>query len=94
MQRRCRGLLGGLVLFLIMAGYNAAMSWDSGRSSTRVSPRSHSKAPDGADGGDPRAGDDDGRADIVASHLIVGGLLHLVMSAGAGTAFVVAGYIY
>jgi hypothetical protein len=86
------GLLGGLVLFAIMASYNAANGmgfWAILNScfaafvfkSARMEPMhampGHHMMSTGGD-------------HIVTSHVIVGGLLHVAMSIGAGVAFAVA----
>lgn len=92
------GLLGGVVLFLLMAAYNAAqgmgfwsilnacfaafvyknagMTGESGMTSAASSSMPGHEAMTMTTGGP-----------IVASHLIVGGLLHLAFSAAAGIAF-------
>jgi hypothetical protein len=87
------GLLGGLVLFAIMASYNAANDmgfWAILNScfaafvykSARMAPMHEPAMPGHAMsmGSEP----------IVTSHVVVGGLLHLAMSIGAGAAFAVA----
>lgn len=95
------GLLGGLVLFAVMASYNAANGmgfWAILNScfaafvykSAQMSPMGgmHERAMPGhtmpAHGMMSMGGDK-----IVASHVIVGGLLHLAMSVGAGIVFAV-----
>lgn len=89
------GLLGGLVLFVIMAGYNAANAmgfwailnscfaafvFGSAQITSMGEPAMPGHAMSMGMGNEP----------VVTSHIVVGGLLHLAVSVGAGVGFAIA----
>jgi hypothetical protein len=87
------GLLGGLVLFVVMASYNAGHSmgfWSIVNAcfaafvykNAGMNPMMEGSA------GKPMMGHEMMNSPIVANHLAVGSLLHLLMSAASGIAFV------
>jgi hypothetical protein len=87
------GLLGGVVLFVVMAGYNAGHSmgfWSIVNAcfaafvykNAGMNPMMEGSA------GKPMMGHEMMNSPIVGSHLAVGSVLHLLMSATSGIAFV------